>query len=193
MKALLVSFLVLMGSIMITAPLAAQDTIPALPCRQTKVSTDTTKIRILNEFITASVINNYFINDKGIIQLNIYKNKEGLTCWLLLPRIDDRYKDNPPPTFEEFRGDIILIYPADANGNELKTPNPEPLNKCLEAVIGDRVYPRPTKKGRWGTPYTIPGINRVLNQGLHRMSTGNSGDLIIIFQKDGTYKTLKPV
>ena len=180
----------LVGSILTPFQAAAQS-IPAPPCRQVDVDTDTTKRRLLYEFIDASLKNRRFVNDKGIVQLNVYKNKEGLTCWMLIPHIDDQYKDNPPPTFDDLNGDIILVYPADVNGYELKTPNPEALNKCLEAVIGDRVYRRPTIKGRW-TRYKLPGMDRIFTEGVHRDETGSGGAIIIIFQKDGTYKKVYP-
>ena len=104
MKTLLISFIVLIGHWLITAQVFAQS-IPTPPCQQVDVDTDTTKRRLLYEFIDASLKNRRFVNDKGIVQLNVYKNKEGLTCWMLIPHIDDSYKDNPPPAFDDLNGD----------------------------------------------------------------------------------------
>ena len=193
MKTYALFFFLFVCSILITAhPLRAQDTIPAPPCRQVEVATDATKRHVLEEFIHECERNFRFVNNKGIVQLNIYQNKEGLTCWHLIPHIDDQYKDNPPPAFCDFDGDIILVYPADANGAIAQMPNPAPLAECLDTVIGNRVYVRTTRKDRWGTPYSIPGVKRVFKEGKHRDVTGNGGDVIIIFQKNGSYKKMYP-
>ena len=191
MKTCIVLFTLLAGSTFTSSSLQAQASIPAPPCKQVVLDTDTTRRRILSDFIDASLTKKRFINDKGIVQLNIYKNALGLTCWMLIPHIDDSYKDNPPPAFADFEGDIILVYSADVNGYALKTPDPAPLNKCLEDIIGDRIYIRSTKKGRWAD-YVIPGMGLRKTQGRHRMEMGNGGAIIIIFQKDGTYKTIYP-
>jgi len=97
MKALILVINILTGSLFTSISLQAQDTIPAAPCKEIDIAPDENKQRILNNFIQACLKDKRFVNDKGIVQLNIYKNSQGLTCWLLIPHIDDSYKDNPPP------------------------------------------------------------------------------------------------
>jgi len=186
MKAFLVSFLVLMGS-MIAFKVAAQS-IPAAPCRQVDLKIDTTKHRILDNFISACYKESHFVYDKGIIHLIIYTDAKGLTNWILSPQIDDWYKNNPTPTFAVYDSYIILVYPADVNGNALRTSEPEPVNKCLEDIIGDRVYLNPTRKDRWVPPYKIPGLDRVFTEGRRRSVTGGGGEIHVLFYKNGTYK-----
>jgi hypothetical protein len=187
MKTFLVSFLVLMGSILNGFKAAAQS-IPAPPCRQVDLNIDTTKRRILDNFINACYKENHFVYDKGIIRLTIYTDAKGLTNWRLSPWIDDTYKYNPTPTFAVYDDYIILVYAADVNGNTLRTSEPEPVNKCLEEIIGDRVYLLPTHRRRWVPPYKMPGLDRVFTEGMRRSVTGGGGEIHILFYKNGTYK-----
>ncbi|WP_461102653.1 hypothetical protein [Spirosoma koreense] len=136
---------------------------------------------------------NQWKNDKGIVLLREYQNEQGKTCWLLLPSIDDSYKDNPPSRFASFNGDIILVFEADANRNVKPAVGDKPrLNHCLEQIIGDRVYIRPTIKSRW-TDNVMPITNRKMERGASRISGGNGGSLIIIFNEDGSYEKLLPI
>lgn len=165
---------------------------PCVEAKQVTLDTDQTKRQILSEFVSSCVRNNYWRNDKGIVLLREYQNEEGKTCWLLLPSIDDSYKDNPPNRFACFQGDIILVYDADSRGNVKPiVEDKNTLNQCLEQIIGDRVYLRPTVKSRWADT-VMPFTNRKLN-GVRRISGGNGGSLIIIFNADGSYRKLLPV
>jgi hypothetical protein len=187
MKTFLVSFLVLMGSVLTSFQAAAQS-IPAPPCRQVDLKIDTTKRRILNNFISACNRENYFVQDKGIIHLIIYTDAKGLTNWRLSPWIDDWYKYNPTPTFAVYDDYIILVYAADVNGRKQIAPEPAPVNKCLEDIIGDRVYLSPTRKDRWVPPYKMLGSGRISTEGRRRDVTGGGGEIHILFYKNGTYK-----
>jgi hypothetical protein len=165
------------------------------PCdevKQVKLDTDTSKRQILSDFIRACEQNEWK-NDKGIVLLREYQNEQGKYCWLLIPSIDDRYKDNPPARFASFNGDIILVFDADSTGNiKVAQGDKNALNQCLEQIIGDRVYIRPTIKTRW-TDNVVPFTNRKMKVGARRISAGNGGSLIIIFNGDGSYKKLLPV
>lgn len=167
------------------------------PCgevKQVKLDTDQTKRQILSEFISSCIRNNYWNNDKGIVLLREYQNEQGKSCWLLLPSIDDSYKNSPPSRFASFNGDIVLIYDAESNGLVLKPTvvDKDSLNQCLEKIIGDRVYTRPTIKSRW-TDNVMPFTNRKMERGAGRINGGNGGSLIIIFNPDGSYEKLLPV
>ena len=137
--------------------------------------------------------NNYWRYDKGIVLLREYQNKEGKLCWLLLPSIDDAYKDNPPNRFATFDGDIILIFDATSKGILKESiDNKNALNQCLEKIIGDRVYIRPAATSRWAD--AVPTItNKRLKEGRRRISGGNGGSLNVIFNADGSYQKLIPV
>ncbi|WP_144051637.1 hypothetical protein [Fibrisoma limi] len=161
--------------------------------KQVKIDNSETKRQILTEFISSCLRNKYWTNDKGIVLLREYKNEAGKQCWLLLPSIDDGYKDNPPERFATFQGDIILVFDANSNGiQKASTGNREALNQCLEQITGDRVYIRPPKRSRW-TDVVMPFTNRKMTNGPRRISAGNGGSLIIIFNDDGSYQALIPV
>ncbi|MBD2757764.1 hypothetical protein IC230_33185 [Spirosoma sp. BT704] len=165
------------------------------PCdqiKQVKLDTDQNKRLILINFMR-NCVGKYWLNDKGIVLLREYQNEQGKLCWLLLPSIDDSYKDNPPNRFASFEGDIILVFDADSNRNVKPTIGDKTLlNQCLEQIIGDRVYTRPVIKGRW-TDMVLPFTDRKMKEGAHRHALGNGGSLLIIFNSDGSYEKLLPV
>lgn len=188
----LVATIVLTMVFTINTSMKAQstDSIPMPPCKQVDIATDSTKKKILAQFIQQSLQQREFINDKGIVHLYQYQNIKGDSVWLLIPKIDDSYKDNPPTEFSDFQGDIVLVYEADEKGEAFQNPNPQPFNKCLADIIGDRVYLRPIKEGRW-TNHVLPW-GRKMEEGVHRVALGNGGALLVIFKEDGTYETMRP-
>jgi hypothetical protein len=184
----------LLGLALLTPSGYAQSGYPP-PCndvKQVKLDTDLQKRKILLDFIS-NCERKAWREDKGIVHLMEYKNEQGKTCWLLLPSIDDRYKDNPPGRFASFEGDIILVFDADSNRNVKPiTGDKNRLNQCLEQIIGDRVYIRPTIKSRC-TDNVLPISNHKLKEGRRRRWAGNGGSLIVIFNPDGSYEMLVPV
>ncbi|WP_026632546.1 hypothetical protein [Dyadobacter alkalitolerans] len=171
---------------------ASQELPPCKEVKQVKIDTDQRKKRILSDYIDYCVKKEWK-NDKGIVMLREFRNEQGLDCWLLIPSIDDSYKDNPPERFATFQGDIILVFSADSLQNVIPAEgNKNQLNQCLEQIIGDRVYTRPTLKGRW-TEGRRPFTNEKVTEGAHRYFGGNGGTLIIVFDADGTYKKVLPV
>ena len=165
---------------------------PCVEAKLVKIDTDPNKRKILFDFIQ-NCERNQWKNDKGIVLLREYQDEKGRPCWLLLPSIDDGYKDNPLNRFASFNGDIILVFDADSNKNVKPVEGDKSrLNQCLEQIIGDRVYTRPTIKSRW-TDNVMPFTNRKLKRGASRISGGNGGSLIIIFNSDGSYEKLLPV
>lgn len=167
------------------------DTIPASPCQQIDIITNREQGKIIRDFVSSSVRDHYFINNKGIISLHRYRNVNGDSVWHLTPMIDNSYEDNPPTKFSTFGGDIILVYDADEKGNIDQNPSAKLYNACLADVIGNRVYPRPTRKDRWINETIFNG--RKINQGAQWDSTGNRGDIMVIFKKDGSYEISRPV
>ncbi|MCF0064757.1 hypothetical protein MUK70_04175 [Dyadobacter chenwenxiniae] len=165
------------------------------PCdevKQVKIDTDRKKEEILHDYVDYCGRKEWK-NDKGIVMLREFKNEQGLDCWLLIPSIDDSYKDNPPERFATFQGDIILVFSADSMHNVIPAKGDKnQLNRCLEQIIGDRVYIRPTIKGRW-TDGVRPFSNEKITEGAHRFHGGNGGTLIIVFNADGTYRKFLPV
>lgn len=193
MKTRLILFL---GSLL-TLPMfcKAQEGNP-VPCSAVKlvnIATNESKRRILFEFIRSSEQNGTIgRHNKGIVHVTMYTDWQGKERWELIPVIDDRYKDNPPAEFMDFSGDIVLIYHADSTGRVNKSVGDvAAMNSCLEQIIGDRVFLRPTRKDRW-TNQVLPITNKKLTRGASREYTGNTGEVIIIFNTDGTYSKLYP-
>jgi hypothetical protein len=194
MKCVLIGCLVLINVGLFSPLTNAQSGYPP-PCfeaKQVKLDTNQTRRQILADFINDCVRNRYWINDKGIILLREYQNDQGKLCWLLLPCIDDRYKQNAPNRFASFNGDIIIIYDANSKGIPYETTGDKNSIRCLEQIVGDRVYSYPTIHSRW-TDMVLPFTNRKLKEGARRISGGNGGSLIIIFNPDGSYQKLLPV
>ncbi len=188
-----VSFLLIVSLfVFLSSKAGAQQGYPP-PCtevEQVNLLTDSVKRRILYEFIQSCLNENGFSvrYNKGIVYLTQYTNEEGKPCWDLYARIDDSYKDNPPSQFMDFQGDIVLVYQGDEKRRPLKAAkDKEVLNKCLEKIIGDRVFTRPTTKERW-TSDVMPISNRPRKIGNSRDMTGGAGQIAIIFNSDGTYE-----
>jgi hypothetical protein len=159
----------------------------AQPCQKVEIATDLVKRTILDKFILESRQTRYFIRDKGIVELTAYTDKEGRDRWYLVPRIDDSYKDNPPKQYATFGNDIILIYQGNTLGDPHQTKgDTAALNQCLEDIIGGRVYIRP-KKGIWVDSIGLDGKAKRVQ--VRTITGGSIGDLEVIFNKDGTYKT----
>ena len=146
-----------------------------------------------------------FYGDKGIILLTESADSTGQRVWYLSAAIDDQYKNTPPKRWTNVAHYIILIYEG-SNGsttlNQIKPnpimPTPE-LLACLADVVRDRVYIRPAKAERFVVEQR-PGKPKVDKDGnpvrrvTHDMIGGNtSNSLYIRFNKDGTYKKLRPV
>ena len=195
MRRIIIGSCLLLGLTLLNLTTFAQLGYPP-PCDEAKLvklDTDSKKRQILIDFIQ-NCERNQWKNNKGIVLLREYQNDQGKPCWLLLPSIDDSYRDSPPNRFASFNGDIILISEAESNGLVVKPSagDKNRLNQCLEQIIGDRVYTRPTIKTRW-TDMVLPFTNRKMERGAGRISGGNGGSLIIVFNPDGSYEKLIPI
>ncbi|SOD92085.1 hypothetical protein SAMN06269250_3790 [Spirosoma fluviale] len=185
----------ILGSVILAQSTFAQSGYPP-PCDEAQltdiVAKSPTKRQILADYVE-SCEQKLWSNDKGIVMLYQYRNQQDQLCWYLSSSIDDHYKDNLPRQFMDFEGDIVLIY--NGKPGELRsdtTINKSALNHCLEQIIGDRVYSRPTAKSRW-TNGVLPISNHKLTVGRRRIFAGNGGALIIVFASDGTYQKILPI
>jgi hypothetical protein len=163
------------------------------PCRQITI-TDTTQQRLLYNFITESVRHSYFVNDKGVVVITRFIHEQNKRpSWLIEAVIDDRYKDNPPVEWAIFNRDVILFYDTKSSQFDVLKHEATPeLLRCLDEVIGDRLYIRPPKRDRW---MDVPGVNgKTRKVRANRIHTGNSNNSkIIIFEADGRITVLVPV
>ena len=187
-------WLLLAGTLLPLSTLAQSGYPP--PCNEVQltdiVAKSSAKQQVLADYIK-SCEQNSWRNDKGVVILYQYRNFQDQTCWYLSSSMDDRYKDNPPRKFMDFEGDIVLIYDGKPGGSSRDTTlNKNALNHCLEQIIGDRVYIRPTLKSRW-TNGVLPISNHKLTVCRRHIYGGNGGALIIVFTSDGSYQKILPL
>jgi hypothetical protein len=162
---------------------------PCQAVKQISIATDSVKKKVLFDYIKQCSANNSFNSDydKGILHLYEFTDSENQLCWIIFPRIDDLYKDNPPTRFADFYGDIVLVYDADSTGQVVKNEgNVSAINQCLAQIIGDRVFTRPSSRTRW-TSDVLPFINRKRNEGNRRASTGGGQAIKVRFNTDNSY------
>jgi hypothetical protein len=107
---------------------------------------------------------------------------EAIHAYMIYRNTFVRKEGHPQAAIDALQHDVMA---ADVNGNALRTSEPEPVNKCLEDIIGDCVYLLPT---RWVPPYKLPSWDRVFTEGRRRDVTGVGGGIYVTFFKDGTYK-----
>lgn len=153
------------------------------------------------EYIVESTSKGIFEDNKGIVMLTIYRDGAGQKIWDLTVQIDDRYKDAPPDQFTMLADYMILI-----TDNSIKKPLPDSLEalsriKCIEEIIGSRVYTRNDEKG--GLSVEIDHFGKAIRDknGKFKMTkmrksirAGNQHNgLIIEFKNDGTIQKKIPV
>lgn len=102
---------------------------------------------IVLDYVADCHKNNVFYEDKGVIQFSVCKgDKANEKRYSLQLFIDDRYEDKPPFAYAHFRNNVVLF---DSCGKSPVIKDKVAYFKVLNEEIGDRVYKRPNKKGRW--------------------------------------------
>jgi len=163
----------------------------AQPCKEIKIDTTPAKRKLLLDYLDQCFKQRIFVEDKGIVRLEISYDSLHQERWDLYVMIDDQYKDDPPTKYARVNDNLFLVY--DNSKGISKPVNVEQTITCLEEVIEDRVYIRPPKKAYY-TTIEVNGIPKKVQRVKRIQIAGNYWKgLIIIFQKDGTYKTLTPV
>lgn len=166
--------------------------VQAQSCQRVEIVHSPLQQRMLEQFVRECKQGRYFVEEQGIVALTAYEDAKGRQVWSMYAMIDDRYQDNPPRTYSTLGDVVILVYQADSLGRTTSVlPNEKAsLNQCLEKVIENRVYRRPLVKDRF-VEYT--GTNGVTRKGIVRTLRydGNYwNNKTIIFNKDGTYRTI---
>jgi len=159
------------------------------------VKTDAEK-RVMAEVIAEWKKERYFIADnhlnyKGVVHLIVGKDEQGRKRWGLMPVIADGYKNNPPAKYDIYDGTVILVYDADDQMRLLPIEgNLEERYRCMNEVIGDRLYinppPTPHLHPKKMVEVTINGKKRMMEKQVDLLGNGGA-DYWVIFNKDGTY------
>lgn len=168
------------AALLLSASLLAQ------PCKRVDIATTPQQKMLIREYLQECRQKRYFFEDKGIVTLTIYQDAKGRTCWLLSAMIDDRYRANPLPEQYAFVAhDVFLVYKGDSTGRVLSMPTgTTERDKCLQEIIGSRVYERSTKKqfmyvqeaNGQETKYPVT----------HQFNGNHWNEQIIRFNRDGT-------
>lgn len=146
---------------------------------------------VLTDFIEDAKKNGAFYEDKGVISLNICPGDSvGQTRYTLQLLIDNRYEDQPIVKYTYFRNYVVLF---DSCRYQLSIPDREEYFKALNEEIGDRVYKRPTKKGRWMTYQTKEGktVSGMREHTVIRLGEGQQNERVYIVDSDNKFKKLR--
>ncbi|MDW5289683.1 hypothetical protein [Formosa sp. PL04] len=147
----------------------------------------------MKETINFFLSTHCFINNRGIVRLHISADRESNEVWTMYSDIEDWHlrRSDVTPLFEDFDGDIVLIFGINHEAENKKRTEEERqrMRTCIDQVIGNRVYQRPTREDRWSSEITIAGpTGDTLRIGQSRSSTGTSCKRRVVFYDDGTYK-----
>ncbi len=148
---------------------------------------------ILTDYIAEARKNGAFYEDMGVIRLTVcFSKPENTTRYTLAVLIDNRYEDQPIEKYAYFENYVILF---DSCRSNISIPNKDEYFRSLNEEIGDRVYKRPTKKGRWMTYRTKEGK---LESGMRELSiirggSGQQNGRVYIVDENNKFKKLKPV
>ena len=134
--------------------------------------------------------NGAFYEDKGVITCSVCKgDKPNEKKYFLALLIDDRYEDHPPFAYTHFRNNVVLF---DSCGKSPVVNDKAAYFKVLNEEIGDRVYKRPGKKGRW-----VQYLNekKEVVSGMKEVKTllgGNHhNEMVYTVHEDGTFTRLR--
>jgi len=129
----------------------------AQTCEKTQIK-DPILIDAIGEFIINCKKANEMYKDMGIYEMHVYpdsgKDEKRIE---LVARLDDGFKENPPQHYAHLWDKIILIYEHDKNRRINKNEiSPEQLETLLNDV-GDWVFVKQTRRGRWVETYNADG------------------------------------
>ena len=150
-------------------------------------------ITVIADFIEDSHKNNAFYEDKGVISVNTCTDNSGTnTKYTLQVFIDDRYVDMNILKYAHYRNYVVLF---DSCGLHVPISNKDEYFKTLNMEIGDRVYARPTKRGRWVMHLSKEGevVSGIKETRFIGAGAGHQNATIYIIDKEKKFKKLKSV
>ena len=163
-----------------------------VPSQPEKIEIDKLSlVNVLKDFIEDAKKNRAFYEDKGVINLTLCPSDSVCqTRYSLSVLIDNRYEDLPIFKYAYFDNYVVLfdscrfVPGITDKGEYFKTLNDE---------IGDRVYKRPTKKGRWMTYRTKEGktVNGMRELMEIRGGEGQQNNRVYIVDKNNKFRKYK--
>ncbi len=162
---------------------------------------DSTFVATTYDYLNFVIQKGVIREGKGIVMLTTYQDEQGRECWSYKARVDDRYLDNPPLQWTMIPNiTVILLYKGvdgmfgGVDGREVKTNASPEQAKCLETLIGDRVYKRTTENKRM---IVLKDQNKdeyrlVPDPNVSRYTGNDSDNIIYVFEKDGKVTKVTP-
>lgn len=166
----------------------------AQTCEKTQIK-DPILIDALGEFIINCAKFNEMYKDMGVIHMGVYpdsgQTEKKITLWADLT---DSFKDNPPQHYAHLWGKIVLIYEHDENRRIIKNEIPSEQLEALLNDVGDRVFVKQTRRGRWVETYNADGsLKRRSFQQIIKMGGSPLNIFLLINKKTGEIRKLKSV
>lgn len=171
------------------------------PCPEFMEISRGDRVRIVMSYEAESMQLNFFPNQKGVAMMEITRNNDGEEVWSLYIEIDDRYKDLPINKYSMMGHMLILITEKSAPSFSTDSLVRQERNRCLEKIVGSRLYQRNDRSDDVSVAYTPagkviwekPGIPKMKPRGMRIMGGNEKNQTIITFKRDGTYTLQKPV
>lgn len=166
----------------------------AQTCEKTQIK-DPILIDAIGEFIINCAKFNEMYKDMGVIHMGVYPDSGQTEKRIeLAARLDDGFKENPPQHYAHLWGKIVLIYEHDENRRIIKNEIPPEQLEALLNDVGDRVFVKQTRRGRWVETYNADGsLKRRSFQKIISMGGSPLNIILLINKKTGEIRKLKSV
>lgn len=159
------------------------------------------RTRVLMSYAAESMQLNFFPNQKGVVMMEISRNQNGDEVWSLHIDIDDQYRDLPINKYSMKRHTLILITDKTASSYSLDSVVRDERNRCLERIVGSRLYQRNDRADDVSVEFTPagkviwekPGVPRMKPRRMSWIGGNVNNHTIVTFRHDGTYTLQKSV
>ncbi|MCP1383149.1 hypothetical protein [Runella salmonicolor] len=166
----------------------------AQTCEKTQIK-DPILIDAIGEFIINCNKANEMYKSMGVIHMGINpdsgKAEKRISLWASLT---DSFKENPPQHYAHLFGKIILIHQFNEKSAMIKNEVPPEQLEALLNEVGDRVFIKQQRRGRWVETYHRDGSLKRRNYQIGiSMGGGPTSITLLIDKKTGEVRKLKSV
>ncbi|MCP1383150.1 hypothetical protein [Runella salmonicolor] len=166
----------------------------AQTCEKTQIK-DPILIDAIGEFIINCNKVNQMYKDMGVIYIGINpdsgKAEKRISLWAGLT---DSFKENPPQHYAHLFGKIILIHQFNEKSAMIKNEVPPEQLEALLNEVGDRVFIKQQRRGRWVETYNADGSLK--KRSFQQIISGGGSPTsitLLINKKTGEVRKLKSV